>query len=116
MKIYLRRKLKIMVWHDPDEQQFEEIDATWGEFSQFNKENFRFLTFSEIDHLERPKVFCIEQNVPAYGAINRDFVPLNFLSILFLQSHKGNHPNFSFEACPFFFEVENEKNHSNIFL
>lgn len=79
-----------MVWRDPDEQQFEEIDATWEEFSQFNKENFRFLTFSEIDHLERASVFCIEQNVPSFSVKNRDFVPLNFLSSLFLQTHKGN--------------------------
>ena len=80
-----------MVWRDPDEQQFEEIDATWEEFSQFNKEYLRFLTFSEIDHIERASVYCIEQNVPTYGAIDRDFVPLNFLSSFFLQTHKGNH-------------------------
>lgn len=78
-----------MVWRDPDEK-LEEIDATWEEYSQFNKESFRFLTFSEIDQLERASVYYIEQNVPTYGAIDRDFVPLNFLSSLFLHSHKGN--------------------------
>lgn len=79
-----------MVWRDPDEEQIEEIEATWEEFSQFNKENFRFLTFSEIDKLEKSSVYYIEQIVPPYGAIDRDFVPLNFLSSLFLHSHKGN--------------------------
>lgn len=78
-----------MVWRDPDDQ-IEEIEATWEEFSQFNKESFRFLTFSEFDQLEIASVYYIEQNVPPYGSTERDFVPLNFLSSLFLHSHKGN--------------------------
>lgn len=78
-----------MVWRDPDEK-LEEIEATWEEYSQFNKFSFRFLTFSEFDQLEKASVFYIEQNVPPYGAIERDFVPLNFLSSLYLHSHKGN--------------------------
>lgn len=78
-----------MVWHDPDEEQLEEIEATWEEYSQFDKENFRFLTFSEFDQLEKASVYNIEQNVPPYGAVDLDFVPLNFLSSLFLHSHKG---------------------------
>jgi hypothetical protein len=78
-----------MVWRDPDE--IEEIDATWEEYSQFNKYSFRFLTFSEFDQLEIASIYHIEQNVPAYGSIDfLDFVPLNFLSSLFLHSHKGN--------------------------
>ena len=82
-----------MVWRDPDEEQLEEIEATWEEFSQFTKDSFRFLTFSEFDQLERPSVYSIEQNVPPYGAIDRDFVPLNFLSNMFFHSHKGNKLN-----------------------
>lgn len=79
-----------MVWRDPDEEQLEEIEATWEEYSQFDKENFRFLTFSEFDQLEKASIYFYEQNVPTYGAIDRDFVPLNFLSSFFFHSHKGN--------------------------
>lgn len=78
-----------MVWRDPDDH-LEEIEATWEEYSQFEKESLRFLTFSEIDQLETASVYHIEQNVPPFGAIERDFVPINFLSSLYLHSHKGN--------------------------
>lgn len=79
-----------MVWRDPDDEQFEEIEATWEEFSQFSKESFRFLTFSEFDQFEKASIYYYEQNVPSYSSIDRDFVPLNFLSSLFLHTHKGN--------------------------
>lgn len=105
-----------MVWRDPDEEQFEEIDATWEEFSYYTKENFRFLTFSEIDHLERASVFCIEQNVPTYGAIKRDFVPLNFLSSLFLQSHKGNLFKYVLRLVSVFEVKKKKENSMKLFL
>lgn len=78
-----------MVWHDPDEEYIEEIEATWEEFSQFTKDSFRFLTFSEFDQLETASVYSIEQNVPPASA-DQDFVPINFLSSYFLHSRKGN--------------------------
>lgn len=77
-----------MNWYDPDDLPIEEIDATWEEYSQFDKVNFRFLTFSEFDHLETASVYTIEQNVPPFDD-DRDFVPVNFLSNLYLQSQKG---------------------------
>jgi hypothetical protein len=93
-----------MVWRDPDEEEpLEEIEATWEEYSQFNKESFRFLTFSEFDQLEKSSIFFYEQNVPTYGAIDLDFVPLNFISSYFLHSHKGN----KFETFPFLLLPEN---------
>lgn len=78
-----------MVWRDPDEEYLEEINATWEELSQFSKENFRFLTFSEHDRNEKTSVFHYEQNVPTYEAYGRDYNPVNFLSILFIESHRG---------------------------
>lgn len=78
-----------MVWKDPDDDVLEEIEATWEELSQFNKENFRFLTFSEYDQIEKTSVFHYEQSVPKYPAYGRDYNPVNFLSILFIESHKG---------------------------
>lgn len=80
-----------MFWRDPDDLNIEPPpEETWEEYSQYDKKNLRFLTFSEFDQLETASIFHIEQNVPPYGAIDRDFVPLNFLSSLFLQTHKGN--------------------------
>lgn len=80
-----------MVWYDPDDNLFTEppIEATWEEFSSFHKEIFRSLCFSEYDHLEKASIFYIEQNVPTYGASEKDFVPVNFLSSYFLHTHKG---------------------------
>lgn len=78
-----------MVWRDPDEEYIEEVEATWEEFSQFTRDSFRFLTFSEFDQLETASVYSIEQNVPP-ASVDQDFVPINFLSSYFLHSHKGN--------------------------
>lgn len=79
------------MWHDPDDAFVIEppIEATWEEFSSFHREIFRSLTFSEFDQLEKASIFYLEQDVPTYGAIERDFIPLNFLSSLFLHTHKG---------------------------
>lgn len=81
-----------MIWcgESSEDENNEEIEATWEEFSQFSKESFRFLTFSEFDQFEETSVFCLEQNVPEYGAFDRDFVPLNFLSSIFINTRKGN--------------------------
>lgn len=78
-----------MVWRDPDEDELEVIDATWEEFSQFERENYRFLTFSEFDSLEHASIFVIEQDVPPYGEIERDFNPVNFIASLFFHTRKG---------------------------
>lgn len=78
-----------MVWHDPDDDLCEVIDATWEEFSQFERENFRFLTFSEYDSPEHASIFSIEQDVPPYAEIERDFYPVNFIASLYFQTRKG---------------------------
>lgn len=78
-----------MVWRDPDEDALEVIDATWEEFSQFERENFRFLTFSEFDSPEHASIFCLEQVVPTYTEIERDFDPVNFIASLYFQTRKG---------------------------
>lgn len=77
-----------MLWRDCDEF-LEETEATWEELSQFNRHNFRFLTFSEFDRFEKTSLFFYEQIVPSIESVDRDFIPLNFLSILFIESHKG---------------------------
>ena len=76
---------------DADDGFFIEppIEATWEEFNSFHKEIFRSLPFSEFDVQEKASIFYIEQDVPPYGSLDRDFVPLNFLSSLFLHTHKG---------------------------
>jgi hypothetical protein len=80
-----------MLWSDPDDFLKEPpIEATWEEFSSFHRERFRSLTFSEFDQIEKASLFYLEQNVPPYGALDRDFVPLNFLSSIFFHTHKGN--------------------------
>lgn len=78
-----------MVWRDPDEDELEVIDATWEEFSQFDRENFKFLHFSEFDSLEHASIFFIEQEVPTYADIERDFIPVNFIASLFFHTRKG---------------------------
>lgn len=83
-----------MIWCETDEENGETADdindETWEEFSQFSKENFRFLTFSEFDSFEKTAVFYLEQNVPEYkDKFERDFIPLNFLSSLFINTKKG---------------------------
>lgn len=75
-----------MVWRDPDEA--EEIVATWEEHSQFSKENYRFLTFSEFDQPENASIYSIEQNLPSYSS-PLNFVPVNFLTNYFFETYKG---------------------------
>lgn len=75
-----------MVWRDPDEA--EEIVATWEERSQFSKENYRFLTFSEFDQVENASIYSIEQSLPSYKS-PLNFVPVNFLSNYFFETYKG---------------------------
>lgn len=79
------------MWFDVDDGYYIEppIEATWEEFTSFHKEIFRSLTFSEFDKEEKASIFYIEQDVPSYGAIERDFVPLNFISSHFFHTHKG---------------------------
>lgn len=84
-----------MIWCETDEENGETSDdinddETWDEFSQFSKENFRFLTFSEFDSFEKTAVFYLEQDVPEYqDEFDRDFIPLNFLSSLCINTKKG---------------------------
>lgn len=89
-----------MIWCETDEENGETADdindETWEEFSQFSKENFRFLTFSEFDSFEKTAVFYLEQNVPEYkDKFERDFIPLNFLSSLFINTKKGKKRKFA---------------------
>lgn len=80
-----------MIWCGESDDDTEEIEeATWEEFSQFDKESFRFLTFSEFDQFDETGVFCLEQNVPEFGAYDRDFIPLNFISRFSINTRKGN--------------------------
>lgn len=69
--------------HDPPKE------ATWEEYSTFERNFHRFFTFSEIDHKEQCAVYTILQRVPTYGGIDRDFIPTNFLSSFSINSHKG---------------------------
>lgn len=77
----------MFLWASLEEEPPKE--ATWEEYSTFEKDFSRFVTFSEFDHYEHVAVFSIEQNVPPYGAIDRDFVPTNFLSSFSINTHKG---------------------------
>lgn len=80
-----------MIWCDTDEENGETADdINEDEFSQFSKENFRFLTFSEFDQFEKTGVYYLEQDVPEYhDKFNLDFIPLNFLSSLCINTKKG---------------------------
>lgn len=78
-----------MVWTDPD-RRTPPPEETWEEYNTFYKENYRFLTFSEFDHLEYVCVYDFEQIVPPWGEIERDFIPLNFLSSYYMETRKGN--------------------------
>lgn len=80
------------MWFEADDHFLIEppIEATWEEFNSYHREIFRSLTFSEFDQAEKSSIFYLEQNVPPWGAIERDFVPLNFLTSVYLHTHKGN--------------------------
>jgi hypothetical protein len=97
------------MWGEPEDYfcaKEPPIEATWEEFSSFHREVFRSLTFSEHDHLEKTSLFYLEQDVPTYGAFDRDFVPLNFLSSFFLHTHKGNEKRVrEMEKVSFYFMI-----------
>lgn len=80
-----------MIWSDTDEENGETADdINEDEFSQFNKENFRFLTFSEFDQFEKASLFYLEQDVPEYhDEFDLDFIPLNFLTSICINTKKG---------------------------
>lgn len=110
-----------MVWRDPDDDILEVIDATWEEFSQFERENFRFLTFSEFDSPEHASIFSIEQDVPPYAEFERDFNPVNFIASLYFQTRKGKSERLFYEKGwkrgargIAFYEAFNFKNLCNI--
>lgn len=77
-----------MVWTDPD-RRTPPPEETWEEYNTFYKENYRFLTFSEFDHLEYVCVYDFEQIVPTWAEFERDFIPLNFLSSYYMETRKG---------------------------
>lgn len=77
-----------MFWADEDE---EKKDASWEEISEYYKDCYRHLTFSEHDQYEIVCFYNIEQDVPAPKNVPLlDFVPINFLTNFFFHSHKGN--------------------------
>lgn len=70
----------------------EPKEATWSEISQAFIEYYKCITYSEIDHEERPVIYTNVPSLPVggkgFGDI--DFTPITFLTCYFIQTHKGN--------------------------
>lgn len=70
----------------------EPPQATWSEIATLFLENYKCLTYSEIDREEIPGYYT--KSVPSLpiggkGFGGCDFAPITFLSVYFIQSHKG---------------------------
>lgn len=70
----------------------EPPQATWSEIATLFLENYKCLTYSEIDRQEIPAYYTkAVPSVPiggkGFGGV--EFAPITFLSVYFLQSKKG---------------------------
>ncbi len=92
-----------MFWSSLDQDPPKE--ATWEEYSSFEKDLTRIITFSELDHKEQCVVYSIIQRVPTYGGIDRDFIPTNFLSSYSIHSHKGRFHLFLNIVTNFYYNI-----------
>lgn len=84
------------MWNDREEEQKE---ATWEEKSDFRKDFYRSVTFSEFDRAHKTIVFHREQNVPAARELTNGCngtaddedhnEQINFISQYFILTHQG---------------------------
>lgn len=72
------------------EEDQEPVEASWEEYSTLHRDFNRFMTVSEHDHIECVRFYRYECNIPENVVNGIDFVPTNFLSGFFIQTHKGN--------------------------
>lgn len=63
--------------------------VNWDETTLYYRDFKRSVTLSEYDHAERMQVYFKEQDIPQNEVNGCDFVPTNFLSSFFIQTHKG---------------------------
>lgn len=65
-------------------------EEDWSEKSTLYVERFKSVTYSEIDHEEFPVIYRGVPSIPVGGkGFGVDFTPLTFLSVFFVQTHKG---------------------------
>lgn len=84
------------MWNDREEEKKE---ATWEEKSDFRKDFYRSITFSEFDRAHKTIVFHREQNVPSReltngcnGTTEQDHAEqINFISQYYILTHQGTH-------------------------
>ncbi|CAD7084429.1 unnamed protein product [Hermetia illucens] len=63
--------------------------VNWDETTLYYRDFKRSVTLSEYDHAERMQVYFKEQDIPQNEVNGCDFVPTNFLSSFFIQTHKA---------------------------
>lgn len=69
----------------------EPKEATWSEISQAFIEYYKCITYSTIDHEERPIIYTNVPSQPvAEESVGIDFNPITFLTCFFIQTHKGS--------------------------
>ncbi|KAJ8975974.1 hypothetical protein NQ317_000678 [Molorchus minor] len=65
-------------------------EANWSEVSTLYIEQFKTITYSEVDHEETPVVYLNVPSIPIDGrGFGIDFTPITLLSCFFVQSHKA---------------------------
>lgn len=80
------------MWNDREEEKKE---ATWDEQSDFRKDFYRSLTFSEFDRAHKTVVFCHEQDIPARElngcSVTDKADQINFISQYYILTHQGTY-------------------------
>ena len=80
-------------WLNSPEQQ----TATWNDTSTIFLEKFKCITYSTIDHEERPIIYTNVPSVPIGGkGFGVDFDPITFLSCFTIHTHKGINSLYNF--------------------
>lgn len=79
-------------------------EATWEEYSDFYRDNRHSVTVSEYDYAVKCIIYYMEQEIKDAQDITNgiDFIPTNFLSHFYVNTHKGIYIYIFFEIFLFF--------------
>lgn len=89
-----------MMWGEEEEEQKE---ATWEEYSVLFKDFYRHMTFSEYDRPENNVVFIHEHEFSEVNGSESD--PLSsVISNYTIHTHKGNKSNILYRKCHLYFQ------------
>lgn len=68
----------------------EDAVVNWNDISQFYVEKYKCITHSAYDYEGKPVVYTKVPSVPIGGkGFGVEFAPITFLSIFYINTHKG---------------------------